>query len=66
MPKIKTHSGAKKRVSVTKTGKIKLGSMNRRHDIKGCKSTKRMRHLRKPGYAGPTLASTLHRLVPYK
>ena len=41
MPKLKTHSGAKKRVSVTKTGKVKLNSANRRHDIKGCKSTKR-------------------------
>ena len=45
MPKIKTHSGAKKRFSVTKNGKIKMSSMNRRHDIKGCKSTKRKRHL---------------------
>ena len=61
MPKIKTHSGAKKRVTVTKTGKIKMSSMNRRHDIKGCKSTKRM-----PQYAGSTLAPTLKRLVPYK
>ena len=49
MPKIKTHSGAKKRVSVTKTGKIKLSSTNRRHDIKGCRSPKRKRHLRKAG-----------------
>ncbi|MBR4992158.1 MAG: 50S ribosomal protein L35, partial [Clostridia bacterium] len=32
MPKLKTHSGAKKRVSVTKTGKVKLNSANRRHD----------------------------------
>ena len=66
MPKLKTHSGAKKRVSVTKTGKVKLNSANRRHDIKGCKSTKRMRHLRKAQYAGSTLAPTLKRLVPYK
>ena len=66
MPKIKSHSGAKKRVMVTKTGKVKLTSMNRRHDIKGCKSTKRKRHLRKAFYAGSTLAPTLKRLVPYK
>ena len=66
MPKLKTHSGAKKRVSVTKTGKVKLNSANRRHDIKGCKSTKRTRHLRKAFMAGATTAPTLKRLVPYK
>ena len=66
MPKIKTHSGAKKRVSVTKTGKVKLNSANRRHDIKGCTSTKRKRHLRKAFMAGATTAPTLKRLVPYK
>ena len=66
MPKIKTHSGAKKRVSVTKTGKVTLNSANRRHDIKGCKSTKRKRHLRKAFMAGATTAPTLKRLVPYK
>ena len=66
MPKIKTHSGAKKRVSVTKTGKVKLNGANRRHDIKGCKSTKRKRHLRKAFMAGATTAPTLKRLVPYK
>mgnify|MGYP006374419681 FL=1 len=66
MPKLKTHSGAKKRVSVTKTGKVKLNSANRRHDIKGCKSTTRKRHLRKAFMAGATTAPTLKRLVPYK
>ncbi len=66
MPKIKTHSGAKKRFSVTKSGKIKMSSMNRRHDIKGCKSPKRKRQLRKAGYADATNAPTLKRLIPYK
>ena len=33
MPKIKTHSGAKKRFKVTKSGKIKMNSTNRRHEI---------------------------------
>lgn len=66
MPKIKTHSGAKKRFSLTKTGKIKRGCAKRRHDIKGCKSTKRKRHLRKAFMAGATTAPTLKRLVPYK
>ena len=66
MPKIKTHSGAKKRASVTKTGKVKLNSANRRHDIKGCKPTKRKRHLREAFMAGSTTAPTMKRLVPYK
>ncbi len=65
MPKIKTHSGAKKRLSVTKNGKIKMSSTNRRHDIKGCRSTKRKRQLRKAGYAGPSIAPQLKRLIPY-
>ncbi len=66
MPKIKTHSGAKKRLSVTKSGKIKMSSINRRHDIKGCMTSKRKRQLRKAGYAGATTAPQLKRLIPYK
>lgn len=66
MPKIKTHSGAKKRVSVTKNGKVKMSSTNRGHDIKGCRSPKRKRQLRKAGYADSTTVATLKRLVPYK
>jgi len=31
MPKMKTHSGAKKRFSVTKTGKVKVRSAHKRH-----------------------------------
>ena len=31
MPKMKTHSGAKKRFRVTGKGKVKAGSANRRH-----------------------------------
>jgi large subunit ribosomal protein L35 len=66
MPKIKTHSGAKKRFSVTKTGKIKAGSQNRRHDIKGCKDTKRKRHLRKGSFVDETRVAQVKRLIPYK
>ena len=66
MPKVKTHSGAKKRFSVTKTGKIKMSSAKRRHDIKGCKDTKKKRHLRKAGYADSSNVVQIKRLVPYK
>ncbi len=66
MPKIKTHSGAKKRFSVTKTGLIKRGSAKRRHDIKGCKSKQKMRHLRKAMFVDETVAPQIKRLIPYK
>ena len=39
MPKIKTHSGAKKRFKLTKNGLVKMGHTNRRH-ILTKKSTK--------------------------
>ena len=31
MPKLKTHSGAKKRFSLTKSGKVKRAHANKRH-----------------------------------
>lgn len=31
MPKLKTHSGTKDRVRVTKNGKLRVGSPNRNH-----------------------------------
>lgn len=65
MPKIKTHSGAKKRFRVTKNGKIKISHANRRH-ILNKKSTKRKRGLRKGAYADVTNLSALKRLIPYK
>ena len=51
MPKMKTHSGASKRFKVTKSGKVKLTHMNRRH-ILNKKSTKRKRRFHcERGYA---------------
>lgn len=49
MPKQKTHTGAKKRFKLKKSGKIKRNKMNRRH-ILTKKSPSRKRHLRKAGY----------------
>jgi large subunit ribosomal protein L35 len=65
MPKIKTHSGAKKRFRVTKNGKIKLSHANKRH-ILNKKNTKRKRGLRKGAYADVTNIAALKRLIPYK
>jgi large subunit ribosomal protein L35 len=46
MPKIKTHSGAKKRFKLTKSGKVKRSQAYKRH-ILTKKSTKLKRGLRK-------------------
>ena len=65
MPKIKTHSGAKKRFKLTKTGKVKRGSAFRSH-ILNKKTTKRKRNLRKMAYASPANAKVIKKLIPYK
>ena len=52
MPKLKTHSGSKKRFNLTKSGKVK--------------PTKRTRRLRQGGYADKTTASTIRKMIPYK
>ena len=42
MPKLKTHSGAKKRFNLTKSGKVKRAHANKRHLLNGHgKDTKR-------------------------
>ena len=65
MPKIKTHSGAKKRFKLTKNGKVKMGHTNRRH-ILTKKSTKRKRGLRSGAYADVTNVAAVKSLIPYK
>jgi large subunit ribosomal protein L35 len=47
MPKMKTHSGAKKRFSVTGTGKVRRLKAYKSH-ILTKKSSKRKRNLRRP------------------
>ena len=56
MPKQKTHRGAAKRFSLTKTGKVKHKSMNCNH-ILNKKTTKRIRHMRKGGVLQKPLPS---------
>ena len=63
MPKIKTHSGAKKRFKVSKSGKIKRAHVGRHILTK--KNTKRLRHLRKEGFADKTNVAEVKRLLPY-
>ena len=65
MPKIKTHTGAKKRVKISKNGKVLLGHAFKSH-ILTKKSTKRKRNLRKVSVADVTNVAKVKRLVPYK
>ena len=65
MPKIKTHSGAKKRFKLTKTGKVKRAHAFKSH-ILNKKTTKRKRNLRKTVSADVTNTATIKKLIPYK
>ena len=65
MPKIKTHSGAKKRFKLTKNGKVKMQHCNKRH-ILTKKSRKRKRGLRAGAYADVTNVAAVKSLIPYK
>ena len=67
MPKIKTHSGAKKRFSVTKNGKFKRGHIGKRHLLNGHgKTTKLKRALRGTTYADKTNEAAIKRMILYK
>lgn len=65
MPKLKTHSGASKRFSLTKNGKVKRGHANHSH-ILNKKTTKRKRTLRSTAYADKTNEANIKQLIPYK
>ena len=65
MPKIKTHSGSKKRFSLTKNGKVKRAHANKNH-ILTKKTTKRKRGLRQGTYADGTNEAAIKRMIPYK
>ncbi|EXM39360.1 50S ribosomal protein L35 [Ruminococcus albus] len=65
MPKIKTHSGAKKRFKVTGTGKVKFQHVNKRHRLNQ-KDHKRKRILRNAAYADDTNIANVKALIPYK
>lgn len=65
MPKIKTHSGAKKRFSLTKSGKVKRAHAFKSH-ILTKKDTKRTRRLRSGAYADDTNVAAIKKLIPYK
>ena len=64
MPKLKTNKAAKKRYSLTATGKVKRTSANRRHLL--ANKTKRQKMTAKQGaYADKTCENTIKNLLPY-
>ena len=65
MPKIKTHSGAKKRFKLTKNGKVKRAHAYKSH-ILNKKTTKRKRNLRKTVTADVTNVAKVKKMIPYK
>ena len=67
MPKLKTHSGAKKRFNLTKTGKVKRAHAYKSHLLNGHgKTTKLKRGLRKAGFADVSNDATIRKMIPYK
>ena len=65
MPKIKTHSGAKKRFKLSKNGKPIRYHANKSH-ILTKKNTKRKRGIRTTVVADKTNEKQIKRLIPYK
>ncbi|MFA5676183.1 MAG: 50S ribosomal protein L35 [Christensenellales bacterium] len=65
MPKIKTHRGAAKRFSLTKSGRVKRAKAYKSH-ILTKKSAKRKRNLRQGTYITAQEEKNVKQLIPYK
>ncbi|MCL2768233.1 MAG: 50S ribosomal protein L35 [Synergistaceae bacterium] len=64
MPKMKSHSGAKKRFFATGKGKFSYRKSGKNHILEH-KSPSRRCRLRKSGYVSDTLTDHLKVLLPY-
>jgi large subunit ribosomal protein L35 len=64
MPKCKSHSGLKKRVKISKTGKVLFKKTGARHRMIS-KNAKGKRHMRKHGQLIKTLQKMVHKMLPY-
>jgi large subunit ribosomal protein L35 len=65
MPKMKTHSGAKKRFKVTGTGKLVHKQAGKRHNL-GKKSNRRIRQLRNQAVLSPGHSHSIMKFkMPY-
>lgn len=65
MPKMKSHSGTKKRVSITKSGNAKKTVANRAHKLTG-KTAKRKRSLKEASYVDSANSKAMKKLLPYQ
>lgn len=64
MPKLKSHSGAKKRFRVTPKGNVLHQTQGRRHLLIGMSSTRR-RRFRKDNKLNTTQAKIIRTLLPH-
>ncbi len=64
MPKMKTHSGTKKRCWITGSGRVRRGTAGLGHMMRG-KSANRLRRLRKHSLASPSHEHIIKRMLPY-
>ncbi len=62
MPKMKTHSGAKKRFKVTASGKVKYRGSGLNH-INAKKKPKRRNRIGGPHYVDPSMEANIRRLL---
>ena len=62
MPKMKTHKGLKKRLRVSRKGKVMRGRTGRSHLMSGT-SAKTRRHLRRKATVQKTIAKMYRRLL---
>lgn len=65
MAKTKTRSAAKKRFSLTATGKVRYHRCGKRH-LLGSKNAKRRRRLRQAGIVNEAAAEAIKLMIPYK
>ncbi len=64
MPKMKSHSGAKKRFSFTASGKVKHKQANKSH-LLSHEQHKRKRHLKKSKLVDKAQEAQVKRMLPY-
>lgn len=62
MPKMKTHKGAKCRIRVTSSGKVRFKRSFTGHLMSG-KSANRVRRARKPSFLSGAIAKRVKRLI---
>ena len=65
MPKLKTNKAAKKRYSLTATGKVKRTKSNRRHLLANKTRRQKKSGIVQDAYADKTCENTIKKLLPY-